>query len=286
VFVPRDKKSALIESSLWDSPNVDRQWYSLWDLASGLALMDRTYFANDMDDNEVERAMIDPDAQNIVFVGESEKKFVALSSLSLALPEAAENWMPDLVEAIGGVAVSSQGAFEPVPDRQEKIRQGFEKIRGFLPGFEVESGAQLQLSRSESAPGPVVAAPPAAAPQIARADANPEPAGARPTTAYDPVGAVRAFYQALSRADSEAAQAFVVPEKRGLGPFNQASIRQFYSRLPQPMEILSVELASKDAVKVDYRFRRPDDSECRGHATVDTTFSGGKTLIRRIAANC
>jgi hypothetical protein len=289
VFVARDKKSALIESSLWDSPNVDHQWYSLWDLETGLALMDRTHFANanDMSDNEVERAMMDPDTQNVIFVGENEKKFVALSSLSLALPEAAESWIPDIVEAIGGVAVNSQGAFEPVPGRQTKIRQGFEKIRGVVPGFEVVSGAGLQSSRSEAGPGPV-ASPPPAAPQIAGAEANPQsaPAPVPATPAYDPVGAVRAFYQALSRADGEAAQMFVVPEKRGLGPFNQANIRQFYSSLPQPMEIRSVELASKDAVNVEYRVLRPDNSECHGRATVDATFSGGKTLIRRIAANC
>ncbi|WP_315730381.1 MULTISPECIES: toll/interleukin-1 receptor domain-containing protein [unclassified Bradyrhizobium] len=285
VFVTRDKKSALIESSLWDPPNVDHQWYSLWDLETGQALMDRTHFANDISDNEVERAMMDPGTQNIIFVGENEKKFVALSSLSLALPEAAESWMPDLGEAIGGVAVNSQGAFEPVPDRQTKIRQGFDKIREVAPGFEVVSGARLQSSRSEAGPRPV-ASPQPAAHQTARAEANPQSAPVPTTPAYDPVGAVRAFYQALSRADGEAAQMFVVPEKRGLGPFNQANIRQFYSSLPQPMEIRSVELASKDAVNVEYRFVRPDNSECHGRATVDTTFSGGKTLIRRIAANC
>lgn len=46
--------------------------------------------------------------------------------------------------------------------------------------------------------------------------------------AYDPVNTAKAFYIALSRADGSSAAAFVVPEKRGIGPFNPGNIAQFF----------------------------------------------------------
>jgi hypothetical protein len=289
VFVPRGNKVALIESSRWDPPNLEYQWYSLWDLETSLPLMDRTLFENDMEDDEVERAAIDPSAQYIIFAGQSkEHKLVPLSSLHLAWPEAANNWIPDFVEALGGVAINSGGVFEPVPDRPSKIKRGFEKISELVSGFKPESEPAPQSGRGESGLGPIVLSSPSAEPQSGRVEANSQPIAASPlpTTSNDPVGAVRAFYLALSRADGEAAQLFVVPEKRGIGPFNQTNIKQFYSSLPKPMELLGVELASNDAVKVKYHFVRPNGSECHGDATVSTTFSGGRTLIRRITANC
>ncbi|UGY19615.1 toll/interleukin-1 receptor domain-containing protein [Bradyrhizobium septentrionale] len=286
VFVPRDNRRALIASSLWDPPNVDLQWYSLWDLETGLPLMDRTLFENTMGDDEVERAMIDPDAKYVAFTGHSNKRFVALASLDLTPPETVSGWLPDLVEALGGLAINNEGAFEPVPDRPGKIRQGFENIRQFAPGVDPGSRPGPPSGRSEAGPVPNIT--PSPVPPVARVQPDPRPIAASqpPASSYDPVGTVRAFYLALSRADGDLAQTFVIPEKRGSGPFNPTSIRQFYSNLPSPMETLSVELASNDVVNVKYRFVRPNGSECRGNAAVTTTFSGGKTLIRGIAANC
>jgi len=54
----------------------------------------------------------------------------------LAWPEAAYNWIPDFVEAIGGVAINNEGVFEPVPERPKKVRQGFEKIAGVGIAFQ------------------------------------------------------------------------------------------------------------------------------------------------------
>jgi hypothetical protein len=120
----------------------------------------------------------------------------------------------------------------------------------------------------------------------ATALASPVPAPSAPLATYDPVSTVRQFYLALSRADGNAAEMLVVPEKRGIGPYNGANIAQFYSSLPKPMEILGVERASSDVVKVKYRFVRPNGKECLGDATVNTVFTDGRTLIQRIAANC
>jgi uncharacterized caspase-like protein len=104
--------------------------------------------------------------------------------------------------------------------------------------------------------------------------------------AYDPVGTVRAFYTALARADGKAATALVVPEKQGKGPFNAQGIEQFFSTVREPLTIQSVERAGNDLVSVKYRFMRPDGSVCRGDAKVNTTFEGGRTLIKAIAASC
>ena len=294
VSISRDNKTALIRSSLWYPPNLDFQWYSLWDLDTSLPLMDRTRFVNDMmSDSEVEQveqAQIDPTAQYIIFAGQSkEQKLVPLSWLHLAWPETASNWIPDFAEAIGGVSINNEGVLEPVAERPKKIRQGFEKIAKLVSGFKSDSEPGAQSGRTESNPGPIATPPPPPTPQSVRTESNPAPSvtSAPPTpTSYDPVGAVRAFYLALARADGDAAQLLVVPEKRGIGPFNQANIKQFYSSLPKPMEILGVELASNDVVKVKYHFARPNGSECRGDATVYTIFSAGRTLIQRITASC
>ena len=44
-------------------------------------------------------------------------------------------------------------------------------------------------------------------------------------SAYD---VVSGFYSALSNADGDLAAAYVIPEKRGIGPFNQLNIYKFY----------------------------------------------------------
>ncbi|MCP9233748.1 hypothetical protein NMG46_26640 [Mesorhizobium sp. LMG 17147] len=45
---------------------------------------------------------------------------------------------------------------------------------------------------------------------------------------FDPMKAVAAFYHALSNADGVSAVALVIPEKRGIGPFNETSIHSFF----------------------------------------------------------
>jgi len=182
---------------------------------------------------KVERAIVDPDAQYIAFTGHSNKRLVVLSSLNLTSPETASGWLPDLVEALGGLAVNNEGTFEPVPDRPAKIRQGFENIRRLAPGVEPDYRPGPATGQSEAGSAPTVTASPV--PQVARVEPNPGPIAASPppTSSYDPVSAVRAFYLALSRANGDSAQ-----------PFDQASIKQFYSKLSSPMEVLSVEQAA------------------------------------------
>jgi hypothetical protein len=167
-----------------------------------------------------------------------------------------------------------------------------EEFRRQYPGslYAGFAAARIDELRKAQAPAAVVAAGPALgaptlAPRTAPTLAPTAPPALAPG-AYDPVGAVTAFYAALGRADGKAAAALVVPEKQGKGPFSAQGIEQFFSKVREPLAIESIERAGNDLVSVKYRFTRSDGSVCRGDAKVNTTFEKGKTLIKAIAANC
>jgi hypothetical protein len=267
------------------------QWYSLWNLDTSLPVMDRARFSNgDPEALSVDAAYLDSNAKTVVFAGWSkDQKLVPVSSLNLAWPETAEAWLPEFAEAIGGLSINDAGVFGPVADRQTKLARGFEKLAELVPGFMSQPVASGQSGRAGAGPEPPGAPPSSATPEPVSTE-SPLPSGsapAPPTTApNDPVATVKAFYLAIARADGEAAQQFLVPGQRGVGPFDPAQIRSFYSSLPRPMEILDVQLAGDNVVKVTYRFSRPNGSECHGKATVLTVVNSGQTLIKRISANC
>jgi hypothetical protein len=103
---------------------------------------------------------------------------------------------------------------------------------------------------------------------------------------YDPVNTVRAFYVALSRADGNSAEAFMVPEKRGIGNFKADNITKFWGGLREPLKLLSIERNGNDFVNVKYSFTRPNGSVCLADANVNTIFTNGRTLIQGISATC
>jgi hypothetical protein len=72
-------------------------------------------------------------------------------------------------------------------------------------------------------------------------------------TAYDPIKIVTKFYNALSLADGSAASALVIPEKRGIGSFNEKNISSFYRNMKIPLKIISLERMSDNFVKVHYK---------------------------------
>lgn len=101
---------------------------------------------------------------------------------------------------------------------------------------------------------------------------------------YDPLMAVTKFYKALEIADGEAAAALVIPEKRGVGPFNELAIHAFYGTLQVPLKLTSVSLRDDHKTEATYIYTKPGGSICRGLAVLDTTFQFGKTLISKIRA--
>lgn len=101
---------------------------------------------------------------------------------------------------------------------------------------------------------------------------------------YDPIGNVTAFYSALSAADGVSASALVVPEKRGKGSFNEASIHSFFRAMSQRLTLTAVALRNTGEVRVTYEYVTQEGRQCRGRADVTTVFRSGKTFISRIKA--
>jgi hypothetical protein len=102
---------------------------------------------------------------------------------------------------------------------------------------------------------------------------------------YDPLKVAVSFYQSLSLGDGSAAAALVVPEKRGIGPFNERNIGQFFGSMQEPLKVNSVKLIGSDTVEVNYTYRYTK-SQCIGRAIVETGYFMGNTLIKKISANC
>jgi len=92
---------------------------------------------------------------------------------------------------------------------------------------------------------------------------------------------VRAFYEALSLGDGEAASAMVVPEKRGSGPYAPDSISRFYGPMPEPLTLTQLTMRAPGEYLVSYQFRLGTRG-CHGRAVVVTTVRDGMNLIERI----
>jgi hypothetical protein len=104
-------------------------------------------------------------------------------------------------------------------------------------------------------------------------------------SAYDPVGVVTRFYGALSNANGETASAMVIPEKRGIGPFNEKNIASFYGAMKIPLEVKSVNRTGENSVEVRYTYTYTK-SQCNGVASIETEYFMENTLIKKIKANC
>ena len=106
------------------------------------------------------------------------------------------------------------------------------------------------------------------------------------TDPHDPVATVTKFYKSLSAGDGSSAVALVIPEKRGIGTFNEFEISDFFGRMQEPLAVEQVQQISENVVSVRYRYRKDSSKSCVGNAKLTTTYKYGRTLIVRIAANC
>lgn len=100
----------------------------------------------------------------------------------------------------------------------------------------------------------------------------------------DPMSATTAFYAALAAADGEAAAALVVPAKRGRGPFNEGSIRAFYSAMSKSLSLTGTTRRGPNQVLASYEYTTDKGRVCRGRAEVQTVYQYGRTLISQIKA--
>jgi hypothetical protein len=99
------------------------------------------------------------------------------------------------------------------------------------------------------------------------------------------IDVVTKFYAALSRGDGGMAASLVIPEKRETGPLSARALTQFYSRLTEPLKLLSVRRAGESGVFASYRYRSASGGPCDGEAEVTTTRRGSDLLIERIRAS-
>ncbi len=129
------------------------------------------------------------------------------------------------------------------------------------------------------------AANPASIPQPA---ASADPAQIHPPTPrpqpMDGVAAVRAFYDALGQADAARANTYVIPEKRGSGAYDIASMNRFYGNMSVPVRLLAAEPIGRNAVRVRYHYVYVNGRNCDGAAEVALAERDGLALIERIRA--
>jgi hypothetical protein len=95
---------------------------------------------------------------------------------------------------------------------------------------------------------------------------------------------VRAFYDALGRADGVGASNLVIPEKRLRGAFAPPEITKFYSGLPVPLRVLQMNASANDTVEVEYQYTSPNRRKSHGRAVVSLTPRGDLLLIEGIRA--
>jgi hypothetical protein len=76
----------------------------------------------------------------------------------------------------------------------------------------------------------------------------------------------------------------VVPEKRGKGPFDEASIHTFFGAMSQPLKLTGTTLRGNDDIRVSYEYTTDAGRRCQGRADIQTAYMFGKTLISRIKA--
>ena len=113
--------------------------------------------------------------------------------------------------------------------------------------------------------------------------ALPQPGGL-PLVARTPREAVIGFYDALARGDGVDAVRFIIPEKRGRGPFSAEGMQRFYGGLLEPLKLHDIAAEDEYTFRVSYQFRRADGSACDGRAIVTVRDSAWGFLVESIRA--
>lgn len=111
----------LTRSFFWDPPNVAHHWFTVWDLTTGLPLMDAEHVADTgfaPPEQTINYAALSPDESRLLLGGDAK----VVRCIELSPPAALETQLPNLAEAFGGLKVEQDGTFSAVPDQLKKIR--------------------------------------------------------------------------------------------------------------------------------------------------------------------
>jgi hypothetical protein len=113
---------ALTQSFFWDPPNLEHNWISLWDVKTGLPLMDRTHMtAGGGDQLEPTDADFDLSGRFLVLFNSESGGPTPISWIEIAPPTGASSWLPDMAEALGGIALDPNGNPAEVSNRFQKL---------------------------------------------------------------------------------------------------------------------------------------------------------------------
>jgi len=122
VQLSADGRTALVRSSFWDPPNVDYFWLNVWDIDSGLPLIDRVQMADDgLTDGVIRSATLDQQSGHLIYIGDAA---MVPQSIEVAPPAQVAALLPQYSEAIAGQTIDSEGIAVAVPDRAERLAAG------------------------------------------------------------------------------------------------------------------------------------------------------------------
>jgi WD40 repeat protein len=111
----------LTRSFFWDPPNSGNFWFTVWDVATGLPLLDRIHTEEGADDPvEINHAELSDD-QRFLLLGRNEHPDAAIRCLQIAVPSAVKDLLPDAAEGLGGFKLEKDGSLSPVTGRLEKV---------------------------------------------------------------------------------------------------------------------------------------------------------------------
>ena len=102
----------------------------------------------------------------------------------------------------------------------------------------------------------------------------------------DAIGITTAFYNYLSQGEGGAAAALIIPEKRGIGAFNEKNMTNYFSGMKERLKIVDIKSETDGKVSVSYVYTRQDGFFCSTTASVTTRESFELLMIEKITAKC
>jgi hypothetical protein len=164
-----------------------------------------------------------------------------------------------------------------VTQTRDVVEQTAERVgHNQFPAYYDQVSGEIYLAdrRPSTAPvEPLPSRPPASLPNISAAARQP-----------DLIETVRAFYQALGKADGKTAASFIIPEKRITGPLSEDEITNFYSKLIEPLRLSNVVAAGNNQFRASYSYRASRTRSCDGSALITMTERDGRAYIETIKA--
>jgi len=99
------------------------------------------------------------------------------------------------------------------------------------------------------------------------------------------VDVVTHFYRALESGNVHEAAMMILPEKREVGPFREASLTKFYSSLAGPIQFSDVSSLNDGSVVARYSYKKRDGGKCSTTARIFMSASEEQIYIQNVLFN-